>query len=262
MAEDTGNAELVKAVPMWAARLSLASAATFVVLLVALHFVRPELDPSWHFISEYAIGRLGWMIVLAFLSLAIGYFGLFVALRSQLRTIVGRFGLVLLLVSALGLVIAATFTTDPVTVSSEAVTIEGRLHNLGGTLGFAMPIAAALIGWRLARDPAWSSARWPILWATGLSLVAFLASFVSLGVIVSQSGAFGPGVPAGWPGRFEILAYSVWVMVVAQQAFRVRGEQRHAEERVGSRGYRETPTEAVAANEERRTMIGPWGEVS
>ena len=226
MAEDTATARLVTAISQTAARLSFAGAATFVVLLVALHFIKPELDPSWHFISEYAIGDYGWIMVLAFLSLALGYVSLFVAIRSQLRTIGGSIGLALLLISALGLTIAAIFTTDPIAVSEDAVTTEGTLHNLGGTLGIAMPFAAALVGWKLARNPAWSSARRPLLWATGLALVAFLASFVSLGVMVSQSGGkFGPDVLVGWPNRFEILAYSVWLMTVAWQALKLRGQR-------------------------------------
>jgi hypothetical protein len=205
----------VRTITPTAALLSIAGAATIVVLLAALHFIKPELDPSWHFISEYAIGDYGWIMVLAFLSLALSYISLFVALRSQLHTITGRIGLALLLVSALGLIIAAIFTTDPITVSKEAVTTEGTLHNLGGTLGMAMPFAAGLIGWKLARNPAWSSAKRPLLWATGLALVAFVASFVSLGVMVSQSGGrFGPDVLVGWPNRFEVVAYSVWLMVV------------------------------------------------
>jgi hypothetical protein len=222
MAEDTVKVEPVTAISRSAALLALAWAATFAVLLAALHFLKPGLDPSWHFISEYAIGRHGWVMVLAFLSLALGYVGLFVAIRSQLRTIVGKIGLVLLLVSALGLVIAAVFTTDPISVSEKAVTTEGTLHNLGGTLGITMPFAAALIGWKLAPNPAWSSAKRPLLWATCLALVAFMVSFVSLGVMVSQSGGeFGPDVLVGWPNRFEVLAYSAWLMVVAWQALRL-----------------------------------------
>ena len=216
----------VTAISPTAARLSFAGAATFAILLAALHFIKPELDPSWHFISEYAIGEYGWIMVLAFLSLAVGYASLFVAIRSQLRTIAARIGLALLLLSALGLTIAAIFTTDPITVSENAVTTEGTLHNLGGTLGIAMPFAAVLIGWKLARNPAWSSARRPLLWATGLALVAFLVSFVSLGVMVSRSGGeFGPDVLVGWPNRIEIVAYSVWLMVVARQAIRVRSQR-------------------------------------
>src|SRR5215203_7027010 len=222
MSEDVVEAKPVMAISRTAALLAFAGAFTFAVLLVALHFIKPELDPSWHFISEYAIGRYGWMMVLAFLSLALGYVGLFVAIRSQLRTIIGRIGLALLLVSALGLIIAAVFTTDPITVSEDAVTTEGTLHNLGGTLGIAMPLAAGLIGWRLARNPAWSSAKRPLLWATGLALVAFVVSFVSLGVMVSHSGGkFGSDVLVGWPNRFEVLAYCVWLMTVAWQAVKL-----------------------------------------
>jgi len=231
MSEDTVKSKPVTAISRTAALLAFAGAATFAVLLAALHYIKPELDPSWHFISEYAIGDYGWIMVLAFLSLALGYVSLFVAIRSQVRTVIGRIGLALLLISALGLTIAAIFTTDPITVSENAVTTEGTLHNLGGTLGIAMPFAAALIGWKLARNPAWSLAKRPLLWATGLALVAFLVSFVSLGVMVSRSGGeFGPDLLVGWPNRIEIVAYSVWLMVVARQAIRVRSQRRFTEE--------------------------------
>jgi hypothetical protein len=106
------------------------------------------------------------------------------------------------------------------------VTTEGTIHNLGGTLGIAMPFAAALIGWKLIRNPAWSSAKLPLLWATGLALVAFVVSFVSLGVMVSQSGGeFGPEVLVGWPNRFEMLAYCVWLMTVAWHSVKLRGQR-------------------------------------
>lgn len=144
MAKDT--AKPVAAISRTAALVSLGAAVAFVVLLAALHVIKPELDPSWHFISEYAIGDYGWVMVLVFLSLALSYVTLFVAIRSQTQTIVGKIGLALLLVSALGLTIAAVFTTDPITASQDAVTTEGSLHNLGGMLGIAMPFAAALIG--------------------------------------------------------------------------------------------------------------------
>ena len=213
------------AISRTAALVSLGAAITFVVLRAALHVIKPELDPSWHFISEYGIGDYGWIMVLAFLSLALGYVALFATIRSQTRTVVGRIGQALLLVSALGLAIAAVFTTDPTTASKDAATTEGSPHNLGGTLGIAMPFAAALIGWKLTRNPAWSSAKRPLLWATGLALVAFLVSFVSVAVMVSQSGGkFGPDVLVGWPNRIEIVAYSVWLMVVAWHAIRVRGQ--------------------------------------
>ena len=223
MAQNTMTTQPVTAISRTAARLSLAAAATFVVLLAALHLLKPELDPSWHFISEYAIGRHGWMMVLAFGSLAFSYLMLTVALRSQLRTIWGRIGLALLLVSAAGLAIAGIFTTDPITASKDAVTSDGKLHDLGGTLGIAMPVAAAIISWSLAHNQAWSSARRSLIWATALALLGFVVSFSSLSIMVSQhDGRFGPDVLVGWPNRLEVLAYSVWLMVVAWHAARLR----------------------------------------
>jgi hypothetical protein len=226
MTQDTIATRRMTAISQTAARLSLAGAAMFVVLLAALHLIKPELDPSWHFISEYAIGRHGWMMVLAFGSLAFSYVMLTVALRSQLRTIWGRIGLALLLVSAAGLAIAGIFTTDPITASKDAVTSEGKLHNLGGTLGLAMPFAAAIISWSLARDQAWSSARRPLIWATALALLSFLVSFSSLSIMLSQhDGRFGPDVLVGWPNRLEVLAYSVWLTVVAWHAAQLRKQR-------------------------------------
>ena len=40
--------------------------AIFLGLLALLHFLKPELDPAWRMISEYEIGRFGWMMRLAF----------------------------------------------------------------------------------------------------------------------------------------------------------------------------------------------------
>jgi hypothetical protein len=219
MAEITDTTRPATAISQVMAHLSFVTAAAFVALLAALHVLKPELDPSWRFISEYAIGDYGGLMVLAFLSLALSYLTLFLAIRSQLRTLGGRIGLALLLVSAAGLIVAGIFTTDPITAGQEAMTTEGYLHSLGGWLGFAMPFAAALVSYHLARKPAWSQARRSLIWAAILAWIGFLVSFMSLGVILSQSGGqFGPGVWVGWPTRFEILAYSVWLMVVSWRA--------------------------------------------
>jgi hypothetical protein len=216
----------VTAISGMAARLSFGATVLFVLLLAALHILKPELDPSWRFISEYAIGEYGWMMVLAFFFLALSYVMLFIALRSQIQSIIGKVGLGLLLVSAAGLTIAGIFTTDPITTSREAMTTEGNLHSLGGTLGFAMPFASAFISWGLSRLRDWTPARRKLFWSAGLALIGFFVSFLWLGAMLSQSGGhFGPGVLVGWPTRFEMLGYCVWLMVVARQAGRLSENQ-------------------------------------
>src|SRR5687768_5770605 len=81
------------------AKVSLWSAFIFLDLLITLHFLKPDLDPSWHFISEYQVGRFGWMMSLAFLSLAVSCIALSFALWSHVK-IIGSIGLFLLIVSA------------------------------------------------------------------------------------------------------------------------------------------------------------------
>ena len=73
-----------------AARLAIAAVCIYQALLAALVFIRPELDPSRQPISEYAIGRLGWIMVLAFLISALSYASLFVAIKSQIRGLAGQ----------------------------------------------------------------------------------------------------------------------------------------------------------------------------
>ncbi|CAA9335939.1 MAG: hypothetical protein AVDCRST_MAG93-6415, partial [uncultured Chloroflexia bacterium] len=187
----------------------------------ALHFIKPEFDPSWRVISEYALGDYGWMMALAFLSLAVSCVGLFVAIRSQTRTIGGKIGLAFLLVAAAGLIIAAIFTTDPITASQDELTMHGNLHGLGAALGTGFPVAATLIGWSLARNQAWFPARRSLLWSAALTWIGVLVFSLSMAIMFPDYGTFGPDVLIGWPNRFMIVAYSVWLMVVAWRAARL-----------------------------------------
>jgi hypothetical protein len=61
-------------IPITAARITFWAAALFLVLIAVLHILKPEYDPSWRMISEYAIGRFGWVMQLAFV-VAKGTFG-------------------------------------------------------------------------------------------------------------------------------------------------------------------------------------------
>lgn len=78
--------------------LAIVLTMAFVVLLAALHVVKSELDPSWHFISEYEIGRYGWLMQLAFLALAGANLAIVAAVRPAVPGIAGGIGLLLFLV--------------------------------------------------------------------------------------------------------------------------------------------------------------------
>ena len=55
------------------AGLAVATSVVFQVLMIAAIVLRPEIDPARNPISEYAIGRLGWLAVLGFLASGAAY---------------------------------------------------------------------------------------------------------------------------------------------------------------------------------------------
>src|SRR5215831_7526291 len=97
-----------------AARLAIGAILSYQILLIVLIFLRPDLDPSWHTISEWAIGPYGWIMSGAFLLSALSYAALFVMLRSQLRGPMGRIGLGILIICVIGATGVGFFTTDPI----------------------------------------------------------------------------------------------------------------------------------------------------
>jgi hypothetical protein len=200
-----------------AARLSFAAAGTLLVAVVALHFLEPGFDPSWRMVSEYALGRYGWLLTLGFLAWAASYASLVVAVRPHIRTTGGMIGLIWLLVNALGATMGAIFPIDPITSSPDAGTTSGILHGVGALLGIpTFPIAVTLISRSLLRNPAWASSRRSLVWMVGLVWLSIAVFVIAMATMFR--GTMGPEVLIGWPNRLLILADSAWVMVVAWRA--------------------------------------------
>ncbi|RPI93532.1 MAG: DUF998 domain-containing protein [Chloroflexi bacterium] len=207
----------VKAIPEGAARTSLAAALLFLVLLASLLVLQPEIDPAWRFISEHALGHHGWLMSIAFLSLAASGVAIAITLWPQVR-LGGRIGIGFLMIGALGLTLAGIFTTDPITTPMEAQSTSSQLHGLGALLGDGIAIGAIFITGSLFRNPTWRPAR---PWMVGALVLVW---FAYMWIIVSMpaDGNFGPDVPIGWPSRFYLMSYAVWFIVIAWQALRLR----------------------------------------
>ena len=223
MSQDTTTMPAT-AISLAAARLSIATVITYQVTLIALIFIRPDLDPSWHTLSEWAIGPFGWIMSMAFLISAVSYAALFVMLKSQIRGILGRIGLAILLICVIGTTGVGIFTTDPFDATTLSTT--GILHAISGFSALMLlPFAALLINLSLAfKNPAWATARRALLWTAGLPLLALAGFWVHLAIfVIPLEVEYGPGVPLGWPPRFLFLTYMVWLITLAWQALRVRG---------------------------------------
>lgn len=203
------------AMSLTAARVSVAAAATALVLLAALHIISPEFEPSWRMVSEYALGNYGWVLALMFLTWALSCVALFITIKSHIRTVAGKIGLGFLLAAAVGMSMAAIFD------------VSHDLHGLAAIIGIpSLPIAAMLTSISLVRHPAWSPARRWLLWTANLTWISLVVMFATVFIGLSQTGGeFGPGVLAGWPNRFLIVAYCAWLITAAWSADQVRAQE-------------------------------------
>lgn len=197
---------------MTAASISRAAAAVTVVLLAALHFIQPELNPGSRFLSDYANGRLGWMMTLAFVAWAVATGSLAVALQRRIRTIAGRIGLGMLAIATLGLVMAALCPVDG-PGAPQGGTLRGMLHGVSALLGIpTVPLGAMLISIALLRHEPSSSRRVALLalgnltWVTLALMVAYMVWAMRSGVTPSAGG---------WMNRLLVTSYLAWTMYVA-----------------------------------------------
>ncbi len=209
------------------AYVSLISIGMFLLLLVLLHFLKSDLSPTWHMVSEYAIGHYGWMMQLAFGFLALSCVGIATAGWQQAVNTGGKMGMVLLAIAAIGLTIAAFNNTDPVNTAKAEMSAHGKLHGLGFMIGVpALTIAALLVSLSLRVNQSWSWARPSLLSLAQLPWLSIMAMVaVMLILLPKNDGKFGPGVFIGLPNRLWVLACCAWMVIIACGIIKIKREQ-------------------------------------
>jgi hypothetical protein len=192
-----------------AARVAFGASLATLALLVALHILSPEFQPSWRMISEYANGEYPWVLTLMFLSWAVSSWALAYALRPYITTKGGKIGLVFLAVAGIGEAMAALFD------------INHALHNVAGNIGIAsLPVAAVLISRALGRAKLLAHATWVSVVLLVISFAVLMSTYVSSGGDL-ESGEKITELPdgviafVGWTNRLLVVVYSVWVAVMA-----------------------------------------------
>jgi Protein of unknown function (DUF998) len=200
-----------------AAYLAIVSAGLVILLLACLHILSPEFDPMRRMVSEYALSNYSWVLSLMFIGWAIGCWSLAFVLWSQVKTIGGKVGLFFLIASGVGAAMASVFD------------VRHPLHGPAALIGIpTLPIAAILIALSLRRVRNWSSARTALLWTAIFTWLGFILLTVAIIVMLSglskTKGEMTPEVVAlaGYPNRFLIIIYQVWLMTAAWQAIRLR----------------------------------------
>ena len=214
-----------------AAWLALILTAATVLLPASLHVLSPEFDPSWRVVSEYALGRYGWVLSLMFLCWGLGTWALAATIRSQVATAAGRVGWWFLVVAGLGEALASAF---------DVTHMIG--HGVAGALGvLGFPVAAMLLSVSLGRSEAWRGARRALLALANLSWISVVLLAGSLALMTAQFAranggrlpshapkSLPPGVLGldGWADRLIVLSNCAWVLAAAWQAIKLRRRDR------------------------------------
>lgn len=197
-----------------ALRVATWGAIGLLVIVALLHVVKPELDPSWRFVSEYAVGRLGWLMTLGFLAWAASCLALSIAARPAMTNARGRAGARVLAIVGVALVVAGIFPQDPVTSGPGQATTAGMMHALASIVGIpGIPIAAMLISSGLPADHDNRAVRLAAhaAWISLALMIAYLA------FAVPRAGGFDSSVYAGFMNRLVVLAYIAWQLVLSRR---------------------------------------------
>jgi len=209
------------------AYLSLLCIGTFLLLLTLLHFLKADLDPIWHMISEYAIARYGWMMQSAFACLAVSCVSLAVAGWPLVAGTSGKIGLLLLLIAAIGLGIAAFNNTDPINTPKAEMSSHGNMHGLGFMVGVpSLTIAIMLISMNLRTDQRWGRERQSLLWLAQLPWISIVIMVGMLVILLPKNdGKFSPAVFIGLPNRLWVIACCAWISVIAVGVIKINNKQ-------------------------------------
>jgi Protein of unknown function (DUF998) len=191
-----------------AAVYSLGAIALAVGLVVLLHVLEPEFDPSWRMLSEYSLGRYGVLMRVAFLAGGTAVIAVAVALSGS-----GWPATLLLALVAIGPLGAAFVDTDPITTPRAEMSRRSNVHAaLGSLFILGFPLAATATGISVAGDPAIGLV---LAWASAgpwISLAWFLGSTIRH---AQPDGVGSPLVRIGWPNRVSMLVYLGWVALAA-----------------------------------------------
>jgi len=199
-----------------AARAVIGAATLALIALTALHVLKPDVHPSRTMVSQYALGRHGWVMALCFAAFVAGSGCLFAALLPHVSSLLGRIGLAFLLAAAVGLAIAARFPMDAVSTPREQMSFAGKMHGIAFIIGVPCQILAVLLlSLALGNQTAHASllllALTAVVW---LSLVVMIAIMLIVGP-GKPPNPMGPERFLGFHNRLFMVAYGVWLMVSA-----------------------------------------------
>jgi hypothetical membrane protein len=186
---------------------------------VAMHLLQPEKNPLDTLASQYANGRLGWLMVLGFVAAGIGTLAVAEGLRRTLRPDRWKPASVLLMaVAGVGLVGTGAFVEDvPLPDGTVSYTFSGQMHGLFSVVMFLSLIAVAFVlSVVFGRDPRWAD----------FAVTTRVFAWAILAMYVISTGTWllfppGTGGIAGLTQRLFGASFLAWLFLVARRLERL-----------------------------------------
>ncbi len=200
-------------------RIGAVGNLSFGGIALAMHLLQPEKHPFDTLASQYANGRLGWLMVLGFVVAGIGTLAVAEGLRRTLAP--GRWTTVsvaLMAAAGVGLVGTGAFVEDiPLTDGTVSYTFSGQLHGLFSVVMFVSLITVAFtLSVLFARDPRWAD----------FAPTTRLFAWAILALYVISTGTWllfppGTGGIAGLTQRLFGASFLVWLFLLARRLERL-----------------------------------------
>lgn len=200
--------------------LAIATGLLSLVCLLILHFVSPEIQPSWRMVSEYALGKHKILLTAFFFCWGICTF-LGVALLWNIVTDFWALcGVVLVFISGVGALMGGLFD------------VKHKLHGLAFVLGIpTLLVGSLLVSYDIITIEGWETFRTPILLSTHAIWISCLLMVIAMMVMIAgfkRTGVpFGKDVEppqqvpegvialVGYPNRLVVFCYIFWTMQLA-----------------------------------------------
>jgi hypothetical protein len=190
--------------------MGMVGVIVWVVAVIALHFLDPDLAAADTYVSDYALGDYGWLMRAAFIVVGIGTIAIGLGLRLSLAP--GKrvtASVILVLIAGIGFLLAGIFNGDPTGV--EDLTTAGMIHLVSALVLFlSLVVSAWLLRGVFKRDESWGSLSTPALWFAIALTVLFLVSFGT-----PEDG------PVGLTQRLFAGVMMVWLFVLGMNVRRI-----------------------------------------
>ncbi len=206
------------------AYISLIFTLLFVLAVLALLFLAPDVDPLRSGISFYALTRYGFVIDVAIVLVGISGITLSIALWRSITSRSGRIGLLLLIAFGIAVALAGVF---PVDAPGSPATTSGSIHNLAGGYLAIILINAALMLIELPRPSGGDPVRHrsSTYWLAWILLVSSILLYIFNGPPLHSMGIGGAIQRLFW------LVLVLWLVLKSLEVLRQAGSAQTTDSR-------------------------------